>query len=84
MGELDLGGLAESGAKATAKYTVFHKTGADIVGKSVGDIRKEFARQWMIPPDADAMIGKQKVDEATVVKPGETLEFVKKEGEKGI
>jgi len=53
------------------------------VGMSVGDIRKKYRDTLSIPNGARAILDGKPVDDETVVRSGQELEFVKETGEKG-
>ncbi len=53
-------------------------------GMSVEKIRRRYADRFDIDPKAEAVIDGNPVDDATVVKPGQTLMFIRRAGEKGL
>lgn len=64
------------------RYGVNNKQG-DLAGKTIGQIRAEVGRSWKLTDDTSAYNGTQKLDEDYVVKPGENIEFHRRQGEKG-
>lgn len=67
---------------ARVRYGVHNKTG-DVAGKRISEIREESGRMWQLPNDAAAYKGTEKLDEDYIVKPGESIEFHRRQGEKG-
>lgn len=59
------------------------KKSGDIAGKTVVQVRKDFAQILNIPKGADPLLGKVKVKESYVIKAGEAIEFKKDSGRKG-
>lgn len=52
-------------------------------GKTVAQLRAELANTMSIPPDVKAFKGKTELDENYVVQPNDTIELVRRLGEKG-
>lgn len=67
---------------ANVRYGVYGQPGA-YAGKSVADVRKELGGLWGIPNDAAAYKGKERLEDAYVIQPGDQLEFHRRMGEKG-
>lgn len=76
-------GAQEQGKKATIKYAVYNQTGTEFVGKTVAQVRAQFTRMWNIQPDAVAYHNKIALEEGHVIAANETIEFVRRLGEKG-
>jgi hypothetical protein len=70
------------GGQATVCYGVYVESN-NLAGKSVSEIRKNYARLWNIPGDAVAYKGKTAMGEDYTVQEGDTIEFFRKAGEKG-
>lgn len=82
MADGAFGAPSASGGQATICYGVYVESN-NLAGKSVSDIRKNYARMWNIPSDAVAYKGKTAMGEDYVVQEGDTIEFFRKAGEKG-
>lgn len=67
---------------ANLRYGVYNQP-SNIAGKTVSDVRQQFAKIWGIPNDAIAYCGKDKLDENAVIQPGQNIEFHRRAGEKG-
>lgn len=73
----------KAGGQATVRYGVYNQPGS-YAGQSVQDVRKQLGKLWNIPDDAQAYKGKTKLDENYVIQPGESIDFHRKMGEKGL
>jgi hypothetical protein len=71
-----------AGSVANIRYGVYNQP-APVSGKSVAEVRQQFAKLWGISADAIAYKGKDKLDETYVIQPGDNLEFHRRAGEKG-
>lgn len=72
---------------ATKKIRVVHGANQDyfdIEGKTVGAVRKSLREVFNIPGDAEALIAGKAVGDDFVLEGGQSLEFVKESGVKGI
>lgn len=80
---------AEPGLEAPAvQRPVRVVAGADVqemvlAGRRVGDIRTVARTLFAVHPNAVALVDGQRVDEETIVRAGQTIEFVKYAGQKG-
>ncbi len=54
-----------------------------LVGKTIGDVRREQAETMTIPSGAKAYIGGKEVKDNYAIKQGDALEFNKPSGSKG-
>ena len=61
-----------------------HAKYANIAGQKVEDVRKTFQRQFTIPDSAKAFVGGKEVSGDHIILQGQTLEFAKQSGEKGL
>lgn len=77
------GAQPQGNQNARVRYGVHNRQG-DLAGKSVAQVRNELGRQWQLPTDASAFKGTEKLDEDYVIKPGESIEFHRRQGEKGL
>lgn len=64
------------------RYGVYANPGP-YVGRTVAEVRQQLGRLWQVPGDAQAYIGKNKLDDNYVVKAGDNIEFHRRQGEKG-
>jgi hypothetical protein len=71
-----------AGQPANVRFGVYSQP-APVSGKTVGEVRQQFAKIWGISNDAVAYKGKDKLDENYVIQPGDNLEFHRRSGEKG-
>jgi hypothetical protein len=71
-----------AGGVANLRYGVYNQP-APVSGKTVAEVRQQFAKIWGISSDAVAYKGKDKLDENYVIQPGDNLEFHRRSGEKG-
>ena len=55
----------------------------DLVGRSVGSVRKSLRDAMSIPSDAEAIVGGKKVNDDFILDAGQNLEFHKEAGVKG-
>lgn len=67
---------------ANLRYGVYNQP-SNIAGKTVKEVRDQFSKIWGIPNDAVAYCGKDKMDENSVIQPGQNVEFHRRAGEKG-
>jgi len=67
---------------ANLRYGVYNQP-SNIAGKTVAEVRSQFSKIWGIPNDAVAYCGKDKMDENSVIQPGQNIEFHRRAGEKG-
>lgn len=67
---------------ARVRYGVHNKQG-DLAGKTIGQVRAEVGRKWKLPEDASGFVGTTKLEDDYVIKPGESVEFHRRQGEKG-
>ena len=67
---------------ANLRYGVYNQP-SNIAGKTVREVRSQFSKIWGIPADAVAYCGKDKMDEDSVISPGQNIEFHRRAGEKG-
>ena len=72
----------EQGGVANLRYGPYSQA-SSIVGKTVKEVREQFAGKWGIPTDATAYRGKDKMDENYVIQANDNLEFHRRAGEKG-
>lgn len=70
------------GGVANLRYGPYSQA-SSIVGKTVKEVREQFAGKWGIPTDAVAYKGKDKMDENYVIQSNDNLEFHRRAGEKG-
>lgn len=83
MSEAVSGAASESAAKqATVRYGVYGQPGG-YAGKTVAEIRKQLTGPWSIPADAQAHKGKTALGDDYVIQPGDSIDFMRKLGEKG-
>lgn len=75
------GGVAKQ-ANANIRYGVYGQPG-NYAGRTVAQVREELSKLWGIPADAAAYKGKERLDDSTVIQPGDQIEFHRKMGEKG-
>lgn len=75
-------GAAAGNAPARVRYGVHNQQG-DIAGKTIGQIRAERGRQWQLPGDTAAYKGTEKLSDDYVIRPGDNVEFHRRQGEKG-
>lgn len=73
---------ASVGQPANIRFGVYSQP-APVSGKTVAEVRQQFAKIWGISNDAVAYKGKDKLDENYVIQPGDNLEFHRRSGEKG-
>lgn len=52
-------------------------------GETVGNLRNEWSGLYKIASDSKPMVNGKEVGEDYVIQPGDSLEYVKKTGEKG-
>jgi hypothetical protein len=55
-----------------------------VAGMTVGEVRKKFASQMDIAPNAQSIINGHPADETDIIKAGECLQFIQHAGEKGV
>lgn len=55
-----------------------------IEGRTVGEMKNFVAQNWGVPKDAAAYKGKEKLDDDYRIQPGDDIEFLKRQGEKGV
>lgn len=67
---------------ANLRYGVYNQP-TNVAGKTVREVRDQFAKIWGIPNDAVAYCGKEKLDDNAVIQPGQNIEFTRRAGEKG-
>ena len=67
---------------AFVRYGVYGENGG-FAGKTVSEIRSQKSSLWNIPSDAVAYVGREKVSDNYVAKPGDAIEFSRRLGEKG-
>jgi len=73
---------AAVGQPANIRFGVYSQP-APVSGKTVAEVRQQFAKIWGISSDAIAYKGKDKLDENYVIQPNDNLEFHRRSGEKG-
>ena len=71
-----------SGELVVVQHGIFTER-LPLAGRTVGEIRRMYGDRFDIPPEAPGRVGGQDVDDATVVRPGERIEFGHDSGEKG-
>lgn len=71
-----------SGGQARVRFGVYNKPGSH-AGKTVGEVRTEYAKLWGIPKDANAYKGKERMGDDYVIEDGDQIEFHRRAGEKG-
>jgi hypothetical protein len=82
-GLFDGGGVfAASGGMAVVQSAVYREA-LPVVGMTIGQIRTLFADRLDVAPNARGVVGGSEVGDDHVVAQGETLEFVRRSGEKG-
>lgn len=69
--------------RATIQYGVYSEN-TQIAGKTIKELRAIYGKLWSIPQDATAYKGKEAMTEDYIVKPNDTVEFFRKQGEKGL
>ena len=82
--------ISESGSSAqksasgvaNVRFGVYNQP-SPVTGKSVKDVSEQFVKICVIPTDAVAYKGKDKLDENYVIQPGDNVEFHRRAGEKG-
>lgn len=57
---------------------------AEIVGKTISEVRAELAEVLNIPVDSRAMVSGDNVEATYALQVGDTLEFIKESGDKGL
>lgn len=67
---------------ANLRYGVYSQP-TNVAGKTVKEVRDQFAKVWGIPTDAVAYAGKDKLGDDHVIQPGQNIEFTRRTGEKG-
>jgi hypothetical protein len=67
---------------ANLRYGVYNQP-SNVAGKTVKEVRDQFSKIWGIPNDAVAYCGKEKLNEDSVIQPGQNVEFHRRAGEKG-
>lgn len=67
---------------ANLRYGVYNQP-TNVAGKTVKEVRDQFAKIWGIPNDAVAYCGKDRLDDSAVIQPGQNIEFTRRAGEKG-
>lgn len=67
---------------ANLRYGVYSQP-TNVAGKTVKEVRDQFAKIWGIPNDAVAYAGKDKLADEHVIQPGQNIEFTRRAGEKG-
>ena len=55
-----------------------------VAGMTVGEIRRRHGQRLDIPPGAVAFLGGAPVGDDTVVRPGQSLSFIRHAGSKGV
>lgn len=70
------------GKKASLRYNFSTEEG-NFAGKTVGEMKKMFVSDYSMPEDAQAFVGKTKVDDDHIIQEGEEIVWQKREGEKG-
>lgn len=55
-----------------------------IQGRTVGEMLDFVAGNWGVPKDAAAYKGKTKLESDYRIQPGDDIEFLKRQGEKGL
>lgn len=76
------GAAGKASKMANVRYSVYNQTGA-FAGKTVAQVRAELGQQFGIPTDATAFKGKTKLEDDYHIQPGDSIEFHRKQGEKG-
>ena len=82
--DADVSGVLNS--LSNALVSVMHGAAAGqhpLAGYTVGAARSALAQAYNVPNDAVAIVGRNEVAEDYVLRPGESLEFVKQAGVKG-
>lgn len=72
----------QGGSTARARFGVHNKQG-ELAGKTIGQLRSEVGKMWSLTKDTNAMLGTEKLDDDYVIKPGDSIEFTRRQGEKG-
>lgn len=76
------GAAAQAGGQAEVRWGVYQDED-NYVGRNVGQIREELGGIWGIPADAQVYVSDQQVDNNYTIKNGDTVEFIRRSGEKG-
>jgi len=74
--------MGQDGGSVTIDYGVYREQ-LPLGGRTVGEIRRIAGPRYDIDPRAPAMVEAQFVDDATVVRTGQTVQFLRHSGEKG-
>jgi len=72
----------QSRSTARVRYGVHNRQG-DIAGKTIGQVRNEMNRTANLPSDTSPFKGSERLDDDYVIKPGDSIEFHRRQGEKG-
>ncbi len=86
-GELELVPGSDTGADAVPSINVIWGAFTDAVaaaGMAVGDVRRLFQRSHGIPPAVMARVNGARVEPTHRLTAGDTLEFLREFGEKGV
>jgi uncharacterized protein with beta-barrel porin domain len=78
--------VKESGTKGTGSVKVVsgvNEMNLEIVGKTVGDVRREMATLLSLDADVSAEVNGECATDSTLLCEGDRLEFVKESGTKG-
>lgn len=69
--------------KATVKYSMYTETSQSLVGKTVRQARDQYGQTWEIDNQASAWSGKTQLKDDYVIQPGDEIQFMRRQGEKG-
>ncbi len=76
-----------SSSSSESKGTTFIRYGIHEreipAGQTANDVIKQYTKLWKMEDGTAAYCGTEKLDGDTVLKDGQSIEFVKKAGEKG-
>lgn len=71
-----------SSKQATIRFGVYNQPGG-YAGKTIGDVKRQFGELWNMPADVVIQKGKTVIEDSYVIQAGDTIDFVKRMGEKG-
>lgn len=84
----DIGDVLQRSRRALDKIRVIHGANEEyfpnLIGKEVGSVRKSLRDVFNLPSDAVAYVDGKQVNDAFVLGGGQTLEFQKEAGTKGL
>ena len=94
MGDLEKDGVAAKafvgkpkaqakGSSVKLKFGIYKQDVPNMEGKTVAELRNEFADNWNIPQDAVAYSGRQRLEDNEVLQGGQQVQFHRAAGQKG-